>query len=651
MIALFSMLVIQSLNLAAPLLVKSILDDQLVAIKEPWYETVEKTEKSVLYNGKYYQQQETKTENVLSVVIVKGKYYAVDDIVIQGNYHVENNTLIVTDTNNLVTKYNLIQLDINEVKDFYSPFINPLIILLVLLVLRYFLQIAFLYIQRTATSHITINIIKDARIDAIKALTLLPMDRFEKEPAGKIANRIINDVNGINSLFNILMNLMVNATLAVVFAYIGMFYLNWQLSLITFVLYPIIYIWLKAFIKRLRRSAEKTNESRSMITAQLNEIINGIGILQVYNYKDETIETFNQVSNEFRREQLKESRLHLGMGWNLIRLLGASITALIILYFGYNSLNIYGFVATAGLIYAYNDYLSRLVEPVMMLFREIGNYQHAVVRSERLFNLIDSVKEDDEYHEIDRYKGKVVFDGVWFSYVENQPVLKGIDLTIDPGQMIGIVGHTGSGKSTLMNLLLRFYDFKDDDMGNIYIDDLPIDTYSKRTYRKHIGIILQDPIMFKGTLADNIRFGAEASDELIEETLRLVGGGKLLDKLEFGIHQKIVRGGSNLSVGEKQIISFARAILHNPSILIMDEATANIDTETEEMIQRALEEVKKNRTTIVIAHRLSTIKKANKIVVLENGLKVEEGTHEALLKNNSVYANIYRSQVKIEEIM
>jgi ATP-binding cassette subfamily B protein len=403
---------------------------------------------------------------------------------------------------------------------------------------------------------------------------------------------------------------------------------------------------LRYFIKKLNTIAVKVNEQNSMITANLNEIINGISVLQIFNFEEQTSEKFNQLSEDFLKEKLKETRLHLSIGWNMIRLIGQLVTAFVILYFGISYLNVAGFVVTAGVIYAYNDYLSRLIEPVGTLFREIGNLQHAIVRTERLFVIIDGEQEDGDFHPIDRYQGKIVFDNVWFSYEKNNPVLKGIDLEIEPGQMVGLVGHTGSGKTSLMSLLLRFYDIKPDDMGNIYIDGQDIRTYTKRTYRQHIGIILQDPVLFKGTIADNIRFGEQVSDEDIERILREIGGDKLLDKLEDGIHSKVSRQGSNFSVGEKQIISFARAVVHNPSILVMDEATANIDTETEVMIQHALNKVKVGRTTIVIAHRLSTIKNADKIVVLEKGIKVEEGTHTALLKKNGVYANIYRSQIK-----
>lgn len=638
-----AMVIVQILGLFAPLIVKSILDDYLVGIERPWYENT--TNEGVSYQGNYYIQDDTEG-NVLSIIIYRGKYYAVMDFVELGNKTITGNTLTVHNNQGESFTYAVTQLSKTEVLAFYQPFVNPIIILLVLLILRFFLQIFFTYVQRISTMMINVNIVRDARMDAIKSLQKMPMQYFEKEPAGKIANRIINDVGGMMNLFSTIMNLLVNATMAIVFAYIGMFYLDAKLALFTFIIFPFVYIWLRYFIKKLNKIAVKVNEQSSMITANLNEIINGISVLQIFNFEEQTADKFNQLSEDFLKEKLKETKLHLSIGWNMIRLIGQLVTAFVILYFGISYLNISGFVVSAGIIYAYNDYLSRLVEPVGTLFREIGNLQHAIVRTERLFVIVDGEQEDGDFHEIERYHGKIEFDNVWFSYEKNNPVLKGIDLTVLPGQMVGLVGHTGSGKTSLMSLLLRFYDIKPDDMGNIYIDGQDIRTYSKRTYRQHIGIILQDPVLFKGTIADNIRFGVDISDTEIERILREIGGDKLLDKLEDGIHAKVTRQGSNFSVGEKQIISFARAVVHNPSILIMDEATANIDTETEGMIQHALNKVKEGRTTIVIAHRLSTIKNADKIVVLEKGIKVEEGTHAQLLNKNGVYANIYRSQIK-----
>ncbi|WP_026400159.1 ABC transporter ATP-binding protein [Acholeplasma equifetale] len=636
------MLVVQFLGLLAPLLVKSILDDQLVGIMKPWYET---TNNGVYYNGKYYTQEEESNE-VLSIVIYEGKYYATYDFIEQGQQTIKGDKLIVELFDGSKVEYDVTLLSSQEVRAFYNPFIKPVVILIILLFVRYVLHILFLFIQRMSTAYITVNIVRDARKDAVESLQRMPMTYFESEPAGKIANRIITDVNGMMNLFSTILNLLLNASLSVIFAYVGMFYLDATLALWTFVLFPLVYVWLKYFVYHLNLIAQRVSESASMITAKLNEIINGIHVLQIFNYQEQTEKEFSYVNDEYRKEQLKETRLHLTLGWNMIRLVGLLVTAFIILYFGIQRLTVAGFVVTAGTIYAYNDYLSRLVEPLQTLFREIGNLQMALVRTDRIFTIIDAEQEDDTFTSIPRYKGKIKFDNVWFSYKEGNPVLKGINLDIEPNQMIGVVGHTGSGKSTMMSLLLRFYDFKVSDVGNIYVDDMDIQNIPKRTYRQHIGIITQDPMIYTGTIASNVAFGHEATDEEIERVLREIGGGPMIDKLPNGIHTEILRGGGNLSVGEKQLISFARAVIHNPSILIMDEATANIDTETEVLIQNALNKVKEGRTTIVIAHRLSTIKHAHKIVVLENGIKVEEGTHDELIEHNQQYAAIYRSQMR-----
>ena len=644
-ITISAMLVIQVLGLIAPLLVKSIMDDYLIGIERPWYQTNEVVD-AAEYQGRYFQQDEP-TGDAISIVVIGTNYYVSEDVVAIGQKTLLGNALTITTPDNQIFQYQVTLLTRDEVFAFYQPSVEPLIWLIVLLFVRLLLQIAFTYIQRISSAMITVNMVRDARKDAVRSLQRMPMSYFESEPSGKIANRVISDVGGMMGLFSTIMNLLVNASLAVIFAYIGMFYLNATLALFTFLFFPLVYVWLRFFVKRLNKLAVKVNENTSMITAQLNEIINGISILQIFNFRKSIEDKFDRLSLDTQKEILKEQHLHLSIGWNMIRLVGALVTALIVVFFGYGYLTVSGVVITAGVIYAYNDYLSRLVEPVGTLFREIGNLQHSLVKTERIFTIIDGQQEDNRLTDIPRYQGNIFFDNVWFSYQKGHPIIKGITMKIDAGQMVGLVGHTGSGKSTLTNLLLRFYDFKEGDMGKIFVDGVDITTYPKRTFRSHIGIIIQDPVMFKGTVADNIRFGiSSVTDAEAEKILRDIGGGPLLDKLEKGIHQEVSRNGTNLSVGEKQMISFARAIVHDPAILIMDEATANIDTETEQRIQHALEKARKGRTLIVIAHRLSTIKNADKIVVLENGLKVEEGTHKQLIANNQTYANIYRSQIK-----
>ena len=644
-VSISALIIVQILGLIAPLMIKSIFDDYITKIEHPWY--VQQDTSGVFASGKYYRQDNV-TDNVVSIVILDGVYVITDRQISDGPITHIDNTLVV-ETENGIEIYTYEILSREDVQAFYSIYRRPVVILLILLGIRFFLQIIFTYIQRISTSMINVNIVRDARTEAVTALQHMPMSYFESEPAGKVANRILSDTGGMMQLFSTLMNLVVNATFAVVFAYIGMFYLNVTLALYTFIAFPFIYVWLRFFMKRLKRIAERVSEKASLITAQLNEMINGIQILQIFNFKKKTEDDFNELSLSFNADKTKENLLHLSIGWNLIRLVGALVTAIIILYFGSLQMTVSGFVVTAGLIYAYNDYLTRLIEPVSILFREIGNLEHAKVKTERIFTIIDYEGEDTSIEEIKPFKGHIRFDDIYFSYKPGVPVLKHIHLDIKAGNFVGLVGHTGSGKSSLMNLLLRFYDIKNSDYGHIYIDNTDITTYSKRTYRQHLGIILQDPVMFKGTLRDNMLFGKSLDDNSLIKLLKDIGGSELYSRMEEGLDTDISRKGGNISVGEKQLIALARALIHNPSVLIMDEATANIDTETEMLLQKALDKARQGRTLIVIAHRLSTIRKADQIVVLDQGLKVEEGTHLSLIEKDGIYANMYRAQVKSVE--
>ncbi len=646
-VTLVSMLICQILLLISPLIVMDILDNHLVGIENPWYVVEIEDDYTVELGGVFYKQEkyfdETPTSDIVSIFQLKGTYYFYDGDIEAGVKSVSNNILFIDG----VEVGLVLTLSNSDIRSFYSPSFDALIILVILLFVRVLLSIIFTYIQRLSAAMINVNITRDARRDAIVALQSLPISYYESEPAGKIANRIIGDVGGLMQLFSTFINLVVNATLSVIFAYVGMFMLSPTLALLTFISFPFIYLWMKYFTKTLNKIAIRVNELFSLITASVNEIVNGISILQIFNYKKQTAATFNELSGEFRNEHMKEVKLHLSLGWNMINLLRGFVTALVILYFGLGNLNILSIGVTAGSVYVFNEYIIRLLEPLSLLFRQVSGLEHAKVKTNRLFKIIDGELEDDNIEDIPRAKGKIEFKDVWFKYPTGDYVLKGVSLNINPNEMVGIVGHTGSGKSTMMSVLLRFYDLNPNDIGDVLLDDESISKHSKRTYRQNVGIILQEPILFSGSIADNIRFGLnDISNEVVEKTLREIGGGKIIDKFDDGILHDITRSGSNLSVGEKQIISFARAIIHDKPILIMDEATANIDTETESMIQKCLEVVKQNRTLIVIAHRLSTISAADKIVVMEQGLKKEEGNHEELINQNGIYANIYRSQIK-----
>lgn len=652
-LSLVMIIIVQTLNFLSPLIVKVILDDCIMGIEYNWVEVNKKTDYTITYNDKLYKQERHLTPDdqqikKVSIVISKTSFYFVDSSVVEGHKEIENNQLIITNKDGTYV-YDVTKLTMGEVVTFYQPILHTLVLFIVILFIKNILTITCTFIQHFSTNKMVNWLARDGRTAAMRSVERLPIAEFEKEPAGKTASRITQDVDGLIILYRQLINLFASAFLSFTFAYIGMFYLDYRLALLSFLIYPLVYVWIKLFLKKLKKTAVNVNEARSMLTAKTNEIINGIHILQIFNFKKQTIDEFNEINTTYKKEQLKEVKLSVTLGWNMINIVRSLITTLVVLYFGLQNLTFSGITITAGLIYAYNEYLLKIIDPIVIVFTQIGEFQHSHVRIERIHKLIEAPLEDDTKYDIPRYKGDVKFDNVWFSYVPNEYVLKGVSFDIKAGQMVGLVGHTGSGKTSLMNLLLRFYDLDPNQSipcGKIYVDGIDITTLPKRTYREHIGIVLQEPVLIRGTIASNIRFGKEnVSDEEIEKILISIGGEKIIKKFPDGINQKITRAGDNLSAGEKQIISLARAILYNPSIIIMDEATSHIDTETEEMIKKALSVACKDRTVIIIAHRLSTIFNADNIIVLDHGEKKEEGTHEELVKANGYYANIYRAQV------
>lgn len=641
---------VQVLGFLSPLIVKSILDDYILGIEYDWVEVNAEDDKTVKYDDTYFKQvrfldKDDVVIQDMTLIVYKNGFYITEGKIIEGTKEVIDNVLTITTIKKETYTYNVVKLDANQVIDFYRPVFSTLIILIILLLARSIISIIASYIQTVSNNMVISHIAREGRTDAIRSVERLPISYFESEPAGKMASRITSDVDGMIHLYQLTTNVLFNAVLSFVLAYIGMFYLDIKLALFSFLIYPLVYIWIKYFLNKLKNVAEKVNEFRSLLVGKINEIINGINILQIFNYKNQTISEFNDTSKKYIDEQMKEVKLHITTGWNMIGIVRGIITVVIVVYFGYQRMTISDIVITAGLIYAYNEYLLKIIEPVNIIFNQVGTFEHAQVQTERIHKLIEGEQEDDTKEYIPKYKGDICFNDVWFAYENNEYVLRGISLDIKAGQTIGLVGETGAGKSSLMNLLLRFYDLKDGE-GTITVDGVDIKTHHKRSYREHIGIVLQEPVLFKGTIASNIRFGKEnVSDEEIEQVMVSIGGKKIIDKFEKGINQEISRTGVNMSSGEKQIIALARVLIYDPAILIMDEATSHIDTETEMMIKNALDIVSKGRTTIIIAHRLSTIQRADNIIVLEHGLKVEEGTHQQLIKQDGVYANIYRAQV------
>ncbi len=638
----FFLILYQITAFLSPFIIQEIIDHKLLAIQDPWVEVTTGDDTTVSYDNHIYKLNEhidndDEIIGDMSIVLIEDNFYIINDKIDDGTRIIDNdNNIIINDkqyTGEIISGESL--------KLFYNTIIPSLIVLVICLLIVSILGVVFTYLQNITSAMITIHTTRDARKAAIKKIQEIPLDYVENEPAGKTANRLLSDTVGISTLYTTSISIIFNMGVSLILAYVGMFILNPTIAMYSLLIIPVIIIWTLFYTKIINKIITQIAETDSLMVAKINEIINGIGILKAFNTTNKTLDDFSDLNNEYIDYYMKEQKLHISLGWNGINLFQSLVSGLIIVVFGV--LYLKGGNVQPGEINAYYTFVVRIIAPIGILFQQVSALENAKVKINRVFTIYDAKSEDQSLEDIKPFKGDIRFEHVNFAYDGVHNVLNDINLDIKQGEKIGLVGHTGSGKSTMMNLLLQFNDIKD---GKIYVDDIDITTITKRTYRKHIGIILQEPILFTGTIYDNIAFGTNIDKEQATSLLKKVGGMNLLAKYKLGVDEPISRKGGNLSLGEKQLISFARILASNPSIIVLDEATANIDTETEEMFSKALEVVAKDRTVIVIAHRLSTIVDSDQIIVLQKGNIIEQGNHNSLIKDNGYYANMYRTQVK-----
>jgi ATP-binding cassette subfamily B protein len=422
-----------------------------------------------------------------------------------------------------------------------------------------------------------------------------------------------------------------------------MYSLDKRLAIYTALVSPFILLWIRYFRKIIFRLNNSIRELNSKINAKINELVTGVSVIQIFNKEETMLGEYNDLVLTTNKKQFTLNITNAVFGWELLVFIKRIGVAFIILYFGLNFMSPET-VLTSGLIYAFIAYIDRIIEPINQIFNNINSLEDSKVAANRILTFLDEEEDFTSKQNLvpESLKSDVVFKNLTFSYIEGIQVLKNINLTVKNGEQIGIVGHTGSGKSSLMNLLCLFYNYKD---GEILINNENISNYNKHEFRKKIGIVLQTPQLFKGTIKDNITMNDDSySDEFLYSILEKIGALDIVDKYERRIYTEMSFKGDNLSVGEKQLISFARILLKNPDILILDEATANIDTETELKIKAAMNVISKNRTTFIIAHRLSTIKNCDRIIVLDKGKIVGVGKHEDLYINCNEYRKIHDSQ-------
>ncbi|MFR3731690.1 MAG: ABC transporter ATP-binding protein [Enterococcus sp.] len=487
-------------------------------------------------------------------------------------------------------------------------------------------------------------IVKKMRDQLFDHMHKLPVSYFDQIPAGKVVARITNDTEVLRSNFYVIVisNLLSNI-IQIIGAFIALFLLNRTLGAAMLILIPILGIWQHFYTKYASRYNLAMREYISQISGQLNEFVQGMAIIQAFQREKQLQKEFNETVEKWFKTGRKYLLLDSSIAWGLGNLLRNSTILILITTLAAFFLD--GRLAiSAGLLYAFIDYINRLYDPIEGLVQTITNVQQSLAAGQRVFEFADQPVEKQQSEQLTVTNGDVSFQQVTFGYDPEQAILHDINFDVAAGETIALVGHTGSGKSSILNLLFRFYDPQ---QGKIVVDGQVIADYDRHSLRDSMAIVMQDPYLFTGTIASNIGMNDPTITEaMIIDALKQVGADYLLSRYEKGIHHPVVEKGNEFSSGERQLISFARALVFDPKILILDEATSHVDTETESIIQKAMTVLQKGRTTFMIAHRLSTIKQADQILVLDQGKIVERGTHASLVQGQGIYQQMYQMQAE-----
>ncbi|MEH6995689.1 ABC transporter ATP-binding protein [Neobacillus drentensis] len=643
--ALFMLSISVATDLAGPFIAKNIIDEHILGIESVWYESNE-GKNTAEYNEQFYKKEKNFSDGEekgkeIRILQVGAKFVMVEEKLEFDGKRTFENGIVTLQKGTKKVEYNGKELTNRELMAFYQLEIPGIIKLLIIYFCLLVISAIFQYGQRFLLQKSANRIIQKMREDVYGQIQRLPIQYFDNLPAGKVVARITNDTEAIRELYVTVLAQFFTSAIYITGIYAALFILDVKLAAICLLLLPILYGWMLLYRKFASKYNHVIRSRISDINATINESIGGMSIIQAFRREKETEKEFEKLNTEHFTFQNKLLSLNALTSHNLVGVLRNLVFVAFIWYFGGKSLNPAS-VISLGVLYAFVDYINRLFQPVQGIVNQLANLETALVAGERVFKLMDEQGENVSAERIERFQGHVQFDHVSFGYKEGEYVLKDIHFEAKQGQTVALVGHTGSGKSSIMNLLFRFYDSQ---KGKILIDGKNIVSIPRQTIRNHMGIVLQDPYLFTGTIASNVSLNEPSiTREMVEKALKDVGADKVFKNLENGYDEPVIEKGSTLSSGQRQLISFARALAFNPAILILDEATSSIDTETEAIIQEAMDVLKKGRTTFIIAHRLSTIRNADQILVLDRGKIVERGTHEELMLVNGKYYQLYELQ-------
>ncbi len=522
-----------------------------------------------------------------------------------------------------------------------------LILIAVALIAALLFQSVMQYFLSYYTQLMGQKIIFDLRNKIFAHVQKLSLKYFDKTPIGRIVTRVTNDVDSLEQMYSSGIIMVFSDVFIVLWILVFMFALSWDLSLVSLSVLPVLIYGTFLFRKKVRETYLDVRFHLARLNSYMQEHITGMNIVQIFTKEKEESERFSGINRDHRDANIR-SVFYYAVFYPGVEFVSTAAMALIIWYGGGEIIQSR---MTIGVLFAFIQYTEMFFRPIRDLSEKYDILQSAMASSERIFKLLDDntmIKNPDNPVKLNKPSGAIEFRDVWFAYNPGEYVLKNVSFNINPGETIAIVGATGAGKTSIINILTRFYDI---DKGAILIDGIDIKTLDKKELRKYISIVLQDVYLFSGTIKSNINLGSGLiSDEQVIEASKTVGAHKFISNLPGGYDEEVKEKGATLSVGQRQLISFARALAYNPQILILDEATSSVDTETENLIQNAIEKLLVGRTSIVIAHRLSTIQNADKIIVMHKGEVRESGNHQELLAKKGIYYKLYQLQYKDQEI-
>lgn len=523
----------------------------------------------------------------------------------------------------------------------YDGMVKMMLIMLVMLVA----QSIFQYIHTYISGWLGQQVIRDIRMKLYEHLISLRLRFFDKTPIGRLVTRTISDVETLADVFSEGLAAMIADLLQLIFILAFMFYQDWRLSLISLSTIPLLLISTYVFKEKIKVAFGDVRNAVANLNTFVQEHITGMNIVQIFGSEKKEFEKFKDINEEHKQANLR-SVLYYSVYYPVAEIIAAAGIGLLVWYGAGKAIDFPASGISYGELVAFIMYIQLFFRPIRMIADRYNTLQMGIVSSSRIMNLLDDIEhvQVNGQHVPERIRGEVEFEHVWFAYNDVDYVLKDIHLDIKPGETVALVGATGAGKSSIINLLNRFYEIN---KGAIRIDGLNIHDYELGTLRKNIGVVLQDVFLFSDTILANITLGnPDVTEEMVWHAADLVGARKFIDRLPGKLNYNVMERGATLSVGQRQLISFIRAMVYDPKILILDEATSSVDTETEEMIQQAIGKMMSGRTAIVIAHRLSTIQKADRIIVLDHGEIKEIGSHEQLLEREGYYAHLHKMQYK-----